>query len=89
MKQTSIDTESADRLMTENEILKSKIQDLETRVSTMSRNGDESRLEDKFRYEKLISSLNDDNRLVNEKYHIIQQQILKAEQEVIHWKEIS
>jgi uncharacterized protein (DUF3084 family) len=54
-------------------------------VSTLSR--DESRLEDKYRFEKLIAGLTDDNRLVNEKYQIIQQQILKAEQELVHWKE--
>ena len=54
-------------------------------MSTLSR--DESRLEDKYRFEKLIAGLTDDNRLVNEKYQIIQQQILKAEQELVHWKE--
>ena len=85
LKHASLDTESADRLATENEILKSKIQDLETRVSTLSR--DESRLEDKYRLEKVIAGLTDDNRLVNEKYQIIQQQILKAEGELVHWKE--
>lgn len=68
-----------DRLATENEILKSKISDFETRVNTLSRAGDESRLEDKFRYEKIITTINDDNRMINEKYHIIQQQILRAE----------
>lgn len=54
-------------------------------MSTLSR--DESRLEDKYRLEKVIAGLTDDNRLVNEKYQIIQQQILKAEQELVHWKE--
>ena len=66
-------------MATENEILKSKISDFETRVNTLSRAGDESRLEDKFRYEKIITTINDDNRMINEKYHIIQQQILRAE----------
>ena len=57
-----MDSEQTDRLMTENEILKSKIQDLETRVNTLSRAGDESRLEDKFRYENIIQKLKEETK---------------------------
>ncbi|TNV87259.1 hypothetical protein FGO68_gene13350 [Halteria grandinella] len=75
------ESEQSDRLATENEILKSKIQDLETRVNTLSRAGDESRIEDKQRYEKLISQINEDGRSLNEKYRAAQLQLQKAEQE--------
>ena len=69
-------------LSTENEILKAKISDLETRVNTMSRAGDDTRLEEKFRFEKVITSINDDNRLISEKYRINQLQIIKYEEEI-------
>jgi chaperonin cofactor prefoldin len=54
-------------MTTENEILKSKISDLETRVNTLSRNGDEY---DKGRFEKIIQSISDENRHIGEKYRI-------------------
>lgn len=58
-------------MSTENRILKCKIGELETRVNTLSR--DESRVDDKFRYEKIIGAISDENKLINEKYRIIQQ----------------
>ena len=48
-----------------------RIRELETRVNTLSR--DESRVDDKFRYEKIIGAISDENKLINEKYRIIQQ----------------
>jgi hypothetical protein len=44
---------------------------METRVNTLSRAGEESRLEDKFRYEKLITSINDENRVTSERLRVI------------------
>jgi cell division protein FtsB len=57
--------QQSDRLATENEILKSKIADLETRVNTLSR--DESRVEEKLRYEHLLTQMSEDNRLLSDK----------------------
>jgi hypothetical protein len=57
-------------LTTENEILKSKIQDLETRVNTLSRAGEEQRFDEKGRFEKIIQTLTDENRLITEKYRV-------------------
>ncbi len=52
--------------------MKSKIQDLETRVNTLSWAGDDSRIDEKQRYEKLLNKLNDENNLITEKYSILQ-----------------
>jgi hypothetical protein len=46
--------EEYESLTTENEILKSKIQDLETRVNTLSRAGEDQRVDEKGRFERII-----------------------------------
>jgi predicted nucleic acid-binding Zn-ribbon protein len=58
--------EEYEKLTTENEILKSKISDLETRVNTLSRTtgGEEQR------FEKIIQSVSEENRHIAEKYRI-------------------
>lgn len=72
--------------MTENEILKSQIQDLETRVNTLSRAGDDARIDEKLRLEKAFKHLNEENRLLSEKYRVSQQQNTRAEEELIKYK---
>ncbi len=72
--------------MTENEILKSQIQDLETRVNTLSRAGDDARLDEKLRLEKALKQLNEENRLLGDKYRVSQQQNMRAEEELIKYK---
>jgi predicted nucleic acid-binding Zn-ribbon protein len=69
--------EEYEKLTTENEILKSKIQDLETRVNTLSRAGEEQRVDDKGRFERIIQTLTDENRLLTEKYRMSQQAMMK------------
>jgi predicted nuclease with TOPRIM domain len=69
--------EEYESLTTENEILKSKIQDLETRVNTLSRAGEDQRVDDKGRFERIILTITDENRLVTEKYRMCQQAMMK------------
>jgi hypothetical protein len=87
--------EERDKLNTENEILKSKIQDLETRVNTLSRARDEESMassmqlmnvQDRNRFEKMIQILQDENRLIIDKYRIAQQSMMKADEEIIKIK---
>lgn len=66
------DQEDTDKLATENEILKSKIQDLETRVNTLSRVDNDARLDEKFRFEKVIQQIKDENRILADKYRVSQ-----------------
>lgn len=88
MKQSQDSSEHLEQLTTENEILKTKIQEMETRVNTLSRAGEESRLEDKFRYEKLLTSMNDENRIVNDRLRVTTQQLAQAEHDAEQWKEL-
>jgi predicted nucleic acid-binding Zn-ribbon protein len=80
--------EEYESLTTENEILKSKIQDLETRVNTLSRAGEDQRVDDKGRFERIIQTITDENRLVTEKYRMCQQAMMKQDEEIIKWKSL-
>lgn len=72
LKQSADGVEEYDKVTVENEILKSKIQDMETRLNTMSRATDEARLDDQFRYEKMIAALTEQNRDITQEYRVIQ-----------------
>jgi hypothetical protein len=66
--------------------LKSQIQDLETRVNTLSRAGDDARIDEKLRFEKAYKHINEENRLLAEKYRVSQQHNTRAEEEIIKYK---
>lgn len=60
LKQSAEEAEGVDSVVAENEILKAKIGELETKVNTMSKDEDdlrESRTHDKLQYERKISDL--------------------------------
>lgn len=86
LKQSAEDAEQVDKLTTENEILKSQIQDLETRVNTLSRAGDDVRMDEKLRFEKAYKQVNEENRLLAEKYRVSQMHTTRAEEEIIKYK---
>ena len=54
----------------------------------MSRAGDDVRLDEKFRFEKIIATINDEKRVLSEKYRLMQQQIINAEEEIHQWKSV-
>jgi hypothetical protein len=66
--------------------LKSQIQDLETRVNTLSRAGDDARIDEKLHFEKAYKHINEENRLLAEKYRVSQQHNTRAEEEIIKYK---
>jgi len=59
---------------------------LETRVNTLSRAGEEQRHDDKGRFERIILTITDENRILTEKYRISQQAMMKQDEEIIKWK---
>lgn len=55
-------------------------------MNTLSRAGDDARIDEKLRLEKAFKHLNEENRLLSEKYRVSQQQNTRAEEELIKYK---
>lgn len=87
LKRTADRVEQAESLSTENEILRSQIAELETRVNTLSRAGDDARTDEKGRFEKLVSNLKEELKGAQERLRGLQGQLMHAEEEARLWKQ--
>ena len=70
LKHTAEEAVEIDNVMSENEILKAKCSELETKVNTLSRTDDDQRLRDKTNYERRIKDLSDELQRLQGKYNI-------------------
>lgn len=61
MKQSAEEVEDTTGLVAENEILRAKCSELESKVNTMSRGDEDQRREERRRYDMRILELNQDN----------------------------
>ena len=55
-------------------------------MNTLSRAGDDVRIDEKLRFEKAYKHINEENRLLAEKYRVAQQHNTRAEEEIIKYK---
>ena len=55
-------------------------------MNTLSRAGDDVRIDEKLRFEKAYKHINEENWLLAEKYRVAQQHNTRAEEEIIKYK---
>jgi hypothetical protein len=61
LKQSAEEVEEMDNLVSENEILKAKLSELETKVNTLSRSEEDIKMNEKRLFEKRINELVEEN----------------------------